>query len=398
MGARSIPGEHSSRRLAAIAAALLFALASAPPGAAKPPRRGQTEAQLKAVQAEIARIQAKASHDQAEADKLTRMLRTAELSVGASRQALSAVRSERADRARHRVSLAAEKRQREAEIAAERTRLAGELRAAYLIGREEPLRLLLNQEDPARAGRMFAYYGYLGRARAQDLGRIEADVKGLDELDAELAAEDEHLAALETDRQTELDRLEASRSQRRVALESLKAQSRTRAERLARLEHEQAVLESLVRELRRAIDRAPVIDSHDAFARLRGKLAWPVSGRLAASFGQSRAGAVKWDGVLIDTPLGTPVHAIYGGRVIFADWLPGLGLLMIIDHGNGYLSLYGHNERLLKPVGARVDAGDAIAAAGDTGGSATSALYFEIRKGDRPIDPLPWFNASRPAH
>jgi murein hydrolase activator len=244
---------------------------------------------------------------------------------------------------------------------------------------------------------MFAYYGYFGRARAAELGRIEADAKQLDELDTELAAEEQRLTELESDRKNELDRLEAARSERRAALASLEAESRTRAQRLVRLERQQAGLESLVRELRRAIDRAP-IDSHDAFARLRGKLAWPVSGRIAASFGQSRGGAVKWDGVLIDTEPGASVRAISAGRVIFADWLPGLGLLMIIDHGDGYLSLYGHNERLLKPVGAQVAAGDAIAAAGDTGGSASPALYFEIRKGDRPIDPLPWFNAARPGH
>jgi len=397
MGARSIAGVHSTRRLAALAAAALCALPCAAPTAAPSGKRGQTEAQLKAIQAEIARIHAKASRDQVQADKLTRKLRSAELSVGASRQALDALRNERTDRARHRAQLAAEKHAREAQIATERSMLAGELRAAYLIGRAEPLKLLLNQQDPARAGRMLAYYGYFGRARAEELGRIEADVQRLDELDGALAAEEQHLAELERDRQTELERLETARSARRAALASLASQSRTRAERLARLEREQSGLESLLRDLRRALDRTTIIDSRDAFARLRGRLAWPVSGHLAASFGESRAGAVKWDGVLIDTQLGAPVHAICAGRVVFADWLPGLGLLMILDHGDGYLSLYGHNERLFKPVGARVAAGDAIAAAGDTGGSATPALYFEIRKGDRPVDPRPWFASARPA-
>ncbi len=395
--ARSIPGARP-RCWATLAAALLCVLPPvAPARHAATGKRTATEAQLKAVQAEIARIQAKATRGQVETDKLTRMLRSAELSIGGARQVLDDLRGERADRARRRAQLAAQKRERETQIAAERVTLAGELRAAYLIGRDEPLKLLLNQEDPARAGRMFAYYSYFGRARADELGRIEANVKQLDQLDAQLAADDQHLAELEADRQGELDRLEQARSERRAALASLEAQSRTRAQRLARLERQQAGLESLVRELRRAIDRAP-IDAEDAFSRLRGKLPWPVDGRIAASFGQSRAGGVKWDGVLIDTQLGAPVHAVYGGRVIFADWLPGLGLLMIIDHGDGYLSLYGHNERLYKAVGAQVVAGDAIAAAGDTGGSASPALYFEIRKGDRAIDPLPWFSAPHPGH
>jgi murein hydrolase activator len=395
--ARSIPRARPSR-WAALAAALLCALpGGAPAHPARAGKRTATEAQLKAVQSEIARIQAKATRDQVETDKLTRMLRSAELSVGEARQALDELHSQRADRARRRSELAAQKRQRETQLAAERATLAGELRAAYLIGRDEPLKLLLNQQDPARAGRMFAYYSYFGRARADELGRIEADVKQLDALDTQLAAEDQRLAALEAERQGELEQLQQARSERRAALVSLEAQSRTRAQRLARLQGERAGLESLVRELRRAMVEAPV-DAQDAFARLRGKLAWPVDGHIAARFGQPRAGGVKWDGVLIDTQRGAPVHAVYGGRVIFADWLAGLGLLMIIDHGDGYLSLYGHNERLYKAVGAQVAAGDAIASAGDTGGSAAPALYFEIRKGDRAIDPLPWFNAAHPDH
>ncbi|MGH8326712.1 MAG: murein hydrolase activator EnvC family protein, partial [Steroidobacteraceae bacterium] len=178
------------------------------------------------------------------------------------------------------------------------------------------------------------------------------------------------------------------------ALASLQARSRTHAERLARLEREQAGLESLLRRLRRRLARVP--RGHGEFPRLRGRLAWPVAGRIGASFGQARAGGLKWDGVLIYTARGAKVHAIDAGRVIFANWLPGLGLLIIIDHGGGYLSLYGHNERLYKKVGDAVGTGDVIAAAGETGGSARPELYFEICKGDRPIDPLPWFKSAAP--
>lgn len=381
---------YAVRRWAALAAALLFAL----PAAGEAPRRARTEAELKAVQAEIARIHAKATRDQAEASRMTRELRSAELSVSAAREALGELQSERAARAARRAQLAAQRRQREAQIAAERATLAGELRAAYLIGRDEPLKLLLNQQDPARAGRMFAYYSYFGRARAEELARIGADVRQLDALDAQLAGEERHLADLESQQSEEVDRLEDARSQRSAALASLQAQSRTREQRLQRLQRERAGLESLLRRLRRAIPAVP--SGNDAFARLRGRLAWPVAGRIAASFGQTRAGGLKWDGVLIDTVRGAQVRAVYQGRVIFADWLPGLGLLLIIDHGGGYLSLYGHNERLYKKVGDRVAAGDPIAAAGDSGGSPRPELYFEIRKGDRPLDPRLWFKTAAP--
>jgi septal ring factor EnvC (AmiA/AmiB activator) len=121
-----------------------------------------------------------------------------------------------------------------------------------------------------------------------------------------------------------------------------------------------------------------------------------VAGKLVASIGQTRAGGVKWDGMLVTGEAGTPVHAIYHGRVVYADWLSGLGLLTIIDHGDGYLSLYGHNERLYKAVGERVTAGDTIATLGDSGGRPRPELYFEIRKAGKPIDPRPWFKSAAP--
>ena len=151
----------------------------------------------------------------------------------------------------------------------------------------------------------------------------------------------------------------------------------------------------LTRELRAAMERFPV-EGNDAFMRLRGKLAWPVNGHLVARFGDTRAGGVHWDGVLVATERGAPVKAVCQGRVIYADWLPGLGLLAIVDHGDGYLSLYGHNERLYKAAGEQVAAGDTIAAAGDSGGSPRPELYFEIRKGGKPVDPRPWFRAPDP--
>jgi septal ring factor EnvC (AmiA/AmiB activator) len=189
--------------------------------------------------------------------------------------------------------------------------------------------------------------------------------------------------------------MEQARSQRSVVLANLQVQSVSRTESLERLRNQQGALEKLLKELRRAIEKFP-IDSNDAFARLRGKLAWPVNGKVVARFGETRAGGVKWDGVLVATERGAPVRAVYQGRVIYADWLPGLGLLTIVDHGDGYMSLYGHNERLYKSVGEQVGAGDAIAEAGDSGGTARPELYFEIRKAGHPVDPRQWFKAAEP--
>lgn len=358
-------------------------------------KAASAEADLKAVKAEIAKIAAQAKRDSVDRNKLTRNLRAAEVSVAQARAELTRLQAERSERTARRGDLARERAKHEAALAAEQKALAGELRGAYLIGREEPLRLLLNQQDPARAGRMFAYYSYFGRARADRIARIEAHVGDIAALDAKLQAEQARLVELEGRQKDELARLEAARAERGKALAALDAAARTRAATLEQLRTQQAGLEKLVRELRRALERYPV-DPDAAFGKLRGKLAWPASGKLVASYGAARAGAIKWDGVMIAAERGAPVHSVASGRVAYADWLPGLGLIVIVDHGNGYLSLYGHNDQLYKGVGERVAPGDTIAAVGDSGGRARPELYFEIRRAGRPIDPRPWFQKSAP--
>jgi murein hydrolase activator len=355
----------------------------------------QTEAELAAIQAEIERVRVQVERDEIQRDRLARELRSAEKSVGAARAALERLRDERAEHIARRRALAEEKERQQESLARGRSALAGQIKAAYVIGREEPLRLLLNQKDPSLAGRMLTYYGYFGRARAEHIERISASVRRIEELDAELASEELKLEALETEGRAELARLVEARAQRGTVLASLTAESRARSQSLEKLRGQKATLERLLRELKRAMEKFPMT-SKEAFAKLRGKLAWPVVGRIVAHFGESRAGGIKWDGVLVETERGTPVRSVHDGRMVYADWLPGLGLLAIIDHGEGYLSLYGHNERLYKAAGERVGAGDTIAAAGDSGGRTRPELYFEIRKAGKPVDPRPWFRAPTP--
>jgi murein hydrolase activator len=381
--------------VAALGLCLGCGLLRAAPAARPEADTKKTEAQLAAVKAEIERITREVAASQVERDRLTHDLKSAELSVGEAREAWLEVRRQRAEGAARRAQLAAEQHTRETQLAENRTALAGQMRAAYTLGRQEPLKLLLNQKDPALAGRMFVYYSYFGRARAGQIKLIEDDVQRIAELGSELEVQDAKLAELEKQQHAQLATLETARERRSQVLASLEAQSHSRAQSLERLKGEQAGLERLLRELRAAMARFPV-EGNDAFTRLRGKLSWPVSGQLIARFGDARAGGVRWDGVLVATERGTPVKAVCAGRVIYADWLPGLGLLTIVDHGDGYLSLYGHNDRLLKAAGEEVAAGDAIAAAGDSGGSSRPELYFEIRKGGKPVDPRPWFRASDP--
>jgi len=351
----------------------------------------QTRAQLDAVRDQIARITRQVSRGQAERSRLTRELRVTEKSYGQAQAALDDLRQQRQAGASRRAQLEAQKRQREADLASNRGALAGQLRAAYLIGREEPLKLLLNQGDPAQAGRMFVYYSYFGRARALQIQAIEADLQRIAQLDGQLQAQDAKLASLARAQQAQVSALGQARSQRMQVLASISAQTQTRAQRLARLRQQQSDLESLLTQLRRAAASLPEEDlGNSPFAQLRGKLPRPVAGSIIEGYGEVRAGGLKWQGDLFATQRDSPVRAVSQGRVIYADWLAGLGLLIIIDHGDGYMSLYGHNARLYESVGQHVAAGQIIAQAGDSGGSARPELYFEIRKEGKPLDPRLW--------
>jgi septal ring factor EnvC (AmiA/AmiB activator) len=388
-------GAPRPRRTGTWAACALLALLCGALSAAPEADRKKAEAELQAIKAQIGRIASQVNRDQLERDRLARELRAAELSVGSAREGLERVKSEHAQRSARRAALAQDQHRHEVDLASARQDLASELRTAYLLGTVEPLKLLLNQQDPARAGRLFVYYSYFSRAHAREIERVNAELGAIGRSDQALAAEEARLQELESARHAQLSELEQARLQRSQVLANLQIESRNRVQSLERLQRQKAGLEKLLHDLERVVPSYPV-NGQDAFARLRGKLAWPVSGRVVAHFGDTRAGGIKWDGVRIATERGSPVRAVSDGRVIYADWLSGLGLLAIVDHGSGYLSLYGHNERLLKGAGDHVAAGEPLAAAGDSGGEDSPELYFEIRRAGKPVDPRPWFTTPDP--
>jgi septal ring factor EnvC (AmiA/AmiB activator) len=363
--------------------------------AAQADRRERTQADLERINARIESIRKQVQKDAVERDRMSRDLKVAEESVSSARGELEKLRKERSERQAVLAKLASDRAERESEREKVRANLADQIRAAYFMGRNESLKILLNQRNPAEIGRNLAYYGYFGRLRASEIESINQNLAEIEEIRAKIEEEEARLRQLEEARVARLAELESARRQRGRVLAKLEEQSRSRSASLQRMERQQAQLERLLRDLNRALESAPV-DPNDAFAKLRGKLAWPVAGTLTATFGQIRAGAVRWNGLLIRADRGAPIRAVHDGRVIYADWLPGMGLLIIIDHGNGYLSLYGHNETLFKQAGVAVRAGETIAAAGDSGGRAESGLYLEIRRSGKPVDPRPWFRSASP--
>jgi murein hydrolase activator len=364
----------------------------------------QKEAELKQLNQRIEKVRQSVNADVKKRDKLSVQLREAELGVQSARKELDEIRAQRLVAEARVRQLQAEQAQREKELDGERAELAGELRTAYVNGREEQLKLLLNQEDPSSFGRMLAYYGYFGRARAERIEGIQDKLEHLALVREKIDAESTRLATLEQQRERRVADLKSSQDQRAQAVSAIDRSIKSRGGEIKRLQSQAQGLEKLIGELRKAIERAQAASASRKspspgakpgpapFEPLRGKLPWPVQdGKVLARFGQPRAGgSMRWQGMLIGTDRGARVRAPYAGRVVYGDWLPGMGLMLVLDHGGGYMSLYGHNEELFRKVGDAVSAGDVIGSVGDSGGNNQSALYFEVRRGKTPVDPQTW--------
>jgi murein hydrolase activator len=363
----------------------------------------QKEAELRKLNQRIEKVRKSVNDDVRKRDKLAVELREAELGVQAARKELDDIRAQRlAAEARLR-ELEADRVRREQELDSERAALAGELRTAYANGREEQLKLLLNQEDPASFGRMLAYYGYFGRARAARIQVIQDKLEHLALVREKIVGEKNRLAALEEQRLARVTDLKSAQDRRTAAVTTINQQIKTRGGELKRLQSQAQSLDKLIRELRQAIEKSQAarpgkpgstVAKQAPFEPLRGKLPWPVQdGKVLARFGAPRAGgSMRWQGMLIGTARGARVRAPYAGQVVYGDWLPGMGLMLVLDHGGGYMSLYGHNEELFRKVGDSVAAGEVIGSVGDSGGHAQPALYFEVRRGRTPVDPQTWLS------
>ena len=235
-----------------------------------------------------------------------------------------------------------------------------------------------------------AYYTYLNEHRAENIDVVNGRIRELAELRSEAAAEEARLTAIAEARYAELSRLNNSQEKRQTLLASLQQKLADEGKEIDRLAAQERDLARLIAELTSILSDYP-ISSEDPFSEHRGRLTWPVAGTLIHDFGQPRAGGkVKWNGVVLAAPRGREVRAVSHGCVAFADWLAGMGLLVIVDHGEGYMSLYGYNETILKNAGDWVAPGDVIATVGDSGGQQDAALYFEIRQGTQPVNPRRW--------
>ena len=315
---------------------------------------------------------------------LQRELESLDKAVGRSAAEMRKLEEEKAALQVRLAALEQEQRQQRRDMQKMRGRLVQDLRSAYLTGQQEQVRLLLSQEDPATVSRILAYHGYFTRSRSERIQAMRGTLAQLAATGQEIAAQQRQLDGLLDKQRDVAAELAGSQSERSRVLLKLQARLRDKSQELKKLQ--QALR-----------DIPPVADESRPLHELKGKLRWPVAGRISMRFGARQAGGkLVSRGVRILAPAGAEVRAIARGRVAYADWLRGFGLLLIVDHGNNYMSLYGNNRTLYKEVGEWVKGGEVVATVGSSGGQSSDGLYLEMRKKGRPFDPGPWF-AGKPS-
>ena len=385
-----MPGPRLSGPARVLAGLLLFCAPAAL--AADPPERPEeARAALDALQARIAEISRELEASRGELGDLQTQLRDSEQRLGSLSREISENREAIADTRAELEQLRARQGDLEARRDQQRERIAEQLRAVWQQGREPDIKLLLNQTDPQTVARSLAYHRYFLEVRREQLEAFRATLADLAEVEQNIAARSRELESrrdtLAAQQEVEL----ALKAERARVVASLDADIADQSRQLEQLQQERAELEELLQALEQAALALTLPEDARPFAEARGELEWPVPGKRANSFGSPRgSGGLRWQGLNLLADTGTPVHAIHHGRVVYADWLRGLGLLLILDHGDGYMSLYGHNQSLLREVGDWVNAGAQISTVGSSGGQQSPALYFEIRQQGKPVDPVSW--------
>lgn len=389
-----MPSAQQGRWRRPLMAMLLAAICGwvAPLAADQPADSRAARAELEKAQADIQRLKEMLQGLRQEVSGMEAELKESETDIGRLQRERRELEQQIRDGESRLIDLREQTRTLQTSLKAQQEQIARQVRAAYMAGQQSYLKLLLNQDDPGRMARMLRYYDYVGQARVGEITRFNDTIAELQQASAQIATQQTNLQQQREGLAERTAALETQQRKRSQVLASLQGQQRSQAEQLRAREAERAELTRLIKRLEEAVVSIPVPAGNLPFAQARGKMPLPVRGQVAARFGSQRGAdaRLKWDGLVINAPSGTPVNAIHGGRVVFADWLRGSGLLLILDHGGGYLTLYGHNQTLLKEVGAWVQPGEPIATVGSSGGLSEPSLYFAIRHRGQALDPLGW--------
>lgn len=383
-----------AKRLAAWLLALVAGVVSPVSPAAEKDDLQALRQRLEQLRAEIAG----AEETRAEARD---SLRESEQAISEANRELRGLARQREAARAERGAIAEQQAALEKVLALRSAQLGRLLAARYLHGEAGYARLLLAGTDPQKAARDTLYLGYLSRAEADFIRAMRSQIAGLEDLEQRARAKGAEIAAIEAGQAKERERLLAQSAARKRVLARVSAQIRENRRQVKVLERDESRLARLIEEIAKVIaavpqgprnERVPELGAAESvFEKLKGRLRLPIRGELTNRFGTPRSGGgPAWKGLFIRSPPGQEVRAVAAGRVVFAEWMRGFGNLLIIDHGRGYLSIYGNNESVLKSVGEDIRTGDAVATVGSSGGSAESGLYFEIRHEGKAFDPLKW--------
>jgi len=359
--------------------------------AAPPPGAEEQRTKLEALRTRISGLRAQMQSKSGEKNELSRMLQDAEKQIGRLARKLRVIDGRLSRQRKLLQGLAAEKATQHQALEQQRHVLARQVRAAYAMGRQERVKILLNQQDPATVSRVMVYYDYLNRVRVQKMEAIRGHMQRLAATEREILDEEQKLARLLEEQQAEITAMKLSQGQRRDVVARLARELNDQGQQLDRLQTDERDLRTLISGLEQALADIPAEHPQQVkFAGRRGNLRWPARGRIVNRFGSPKLGNLVWDGVMISAPEGREVRAIHHGRVAFADWLRGFGLLLIVDHGDGYMTLYGHNQSLFKEVGDWVEVNEPVALVGSSGGREQAGVYFGIRHQGRAVNPARW--------
>ena len=387
------------------------------------PAQDTREAQkkLEQVRGELRSVAQERRKIENERGQAARQLREADEKVSRAARALSETEAAIAREQQELARLQGERDRMQQGLAQQRQQLAGLLRGAYRLGNHAPLKLLLSQDTVADANRTLAYHRYLQRERTSRIATLAGELENLASLEQQVTQRRDELQRARDSHRQQASTLGRDRRERARLMAELDQRYRDRAEREQALGRDAQSLETLLRNLRQAAAKAERERRAAAAAAARaaaakppagterpragkvpprvtasappprvGGLGWPVSGNLLSRYGGRLPDGRASSGVLIGAPAGTPVTAVADGTVVFSDWMTGYGMILIIDHGNGYMSLYAHNDALLRDAGARIKRGEAVARVGNSGGQGVPALYFELRRNGQPVDPSSW--------
>lgn len=352
----------------------------------------KTEQELSQVKKKIQSLQKVINKTQSQRSETEQQLRKVEMEIGNTKKDLREANEQILQSRKTIKRLNEEKTVLEAAKRKQKAALVSDIQAAYRTGRQEYIKLLLNQQEPEKLARVIKYYDYFHRTRLTNIHTFNSTITSLEENQQQTDSELERLQNLRQRLEIQQQGLLNAQEQRKQVLAKLDLSLRDKDQRLSKLSESQEELQRLLRAVQETLADLPAnVGDTTPFAKRKGKLNWPTQGKVVRSFRSKREDSnLRWNGVIIRTANGAPVKSVHRGRVVFSDWLRGFGLLTIVDHGDSYYTLYGHNESLLTEPGDWVEVGQLIAYTGNSGGQDKPGLYFEVRKDGEPINPSQW--------